>query len=114
MFLINFYLFIFFLQYVPKYESENVITECDTNVDAFQPQNDEEIKLVTMLDEAEEVDLKEIVDILGIMYQNDCSAEKLKTFPTGTVDDIMSLIYVFYIFIYQSDPKIKNKEEKFH
>ena len=84
MFLINFYLFIFFLQYVPKYESENVITECDTNVDAFQPQNDEEIKLVTMLDEAEEVDLKEIADILGIMYQNDCSAEKLKTFPIGT------------------------------
>ena len=38
-----------------------------------------------MLDEADEVDLKEIADILGIMYQNDCSAEKLKTFPTGTV-----------------------------
>ena len=42
-----------------------------------------------ILDQAQDIDLKEIADILGIMYQNDCSAEILKAFPEEPpIDDI--------------------------
>ena len=45
--------------------------------------------MAAFLDQAPDIDLKEIADILGIMYQNDCSAEVLKYFPEEPpIDDI--------------------------
>ena len=44
-------------------------------------QNSEDEEMCDLLDSADIGDLREIADILGVMYQDDCKAEELTFYP---------------------------------
>ena len=95
---------------MPKVNDDDSLRkDCDmTSEDdtIFQPQNDEDKKFASILDEAQEDDLKEIADILGIMYQNDCSAEPLTVYPIEQFPIVVNFTDIIER-IENNDPELK-------
>ena len=95
---------------MPKVNKDDSLRkDCDmTSEDdtIFQPQNDEDKKFASILDEAQEDDLKEIADILGIMYQNDCSAEPLTAYPVEQFPNVVNFTDIIER-IENNDPELK-------
>ena len=83
-----------------KYEEVRVDTQLETSGDqqnTFIPQTQEEEELCNVLDNATTRDLMEIADILGVHFQDDCSAEELTFYPDppenqADIDDIIARI----------------------
>lgn len=71
-------------QFVPIKE----IRAEEGNEALFEPETKEEIELCGILDSAESQELREIADILGVMYQDDCQAEKLRFYPAEEQNEI--------------------------
>ena len=85
--------------FIPKVEDLVTAQEHEHDfVAAYRPITTEDVTMCELLDEASLGELREIADILGVMYQDDCKAEDLTVYPeeelenNTCVDDIIARI----------------------
>lgn len=79
---------LFYLQFTQQSNDDSTVlsdVKNDTNLSFNSPEDSE---MCQLLENAEMADLREIADILGVMYQDDCKAEELNPLPIEPENEI--------------------------
>ena len=71
-----------YFQYQSKHDNtEQIANPENLESEAFKAVTKEDIELCELLDAADNTELSEIADILGVIYQDDCKAAELINYP---------------------------------
>lgn len=75
-------------QFIQQTEHDSPSAQSDVKDDSNAYFSSEDSEMSQILENAKLADLREIADILGVMYQDDCQAEQLTSFPVEPDNEV--------------------------